>query len=91
VTYVGGDASLTAWLPDGSPFVTNAEQRDVGRCCGPDHLSDCPALREGQVPECEAAVWVLRRQDGRCWTFRFQPPLHTCPITLLSGSSGFVF
>jgi hypothetical protein len=80
--------SLSAWLPDGTPFVPAATNPAIGiaTCPGPDARGECASLTAGGLPPCHAAMWVLEAEGGRRWPFRFQAPLQACPVTLLTGT-----
>jgi hypothetical protein len=79
---------LSAWLPDGTPFVPGASNADpmIATCAGPDEHGECPLLRAGSAPPCQDATWVLKSASGGSWPFRFRARLHACPVTLLTGS-----
>jgi hypothetical protein len=79
---------LSAWLPDGTPFVPGANYPALGMvtCPGPDARGECSSLTAGRLPPCHAAIWMLEVDDGRRWPFRFRAPLHACPVTLLTGT-----
>jgi hypothetical protein len=81
--------SLTAWLPNGQRFVPGIANTapTTATCPGPDAWGYCPAVIAGQVPECDAATWVLHSASGRSWTFRFRSGLQECPVTLLTPRS----
>ncbi len=83
-----GSSTLSAWLPDGTPFVPGASTRDttIATCAGPDEDGECPSLRAGQTPACQSAIWLLESESGRSWPFRFQARLRVCPVTLLTGA-----
>jgi hypothetical protein len=71
---------VSAWLPDGHPFVPGAT------CPGPNEEGECSTLRSGRNPTCEFATWVLEAGDGRSWRFRFRYGNRLCPLVLLTAS-----
>jgi hypothetical protein len=82
------ETSLSAWLPNGRPFVPGVVNPDIqmATCAGPDAQGECPAIQAGRVPACQDATWVLESASGRSWPFRFRAPLRACPVTLLTGA-----